>query len=110
MGWNDKVENMLGVFTRTGAFGDDTFIFTPAVGDSQTFSGIWSATYLEVDPEQGIQVMTDDPNVGARISDFAVQPKKGDLITYKGNSYKIRAPEPDGEGGITLVLENQIGR
>lgn len=110
MGWNKKVENLLGACTRTGAFGDDTMTHQPAGGTAQTFNGIWSNQYLEADPETGMTIMSDDPNVGARVSDFNFEPVKGDTITYKGQSYTVRSPEKDGEGGITLVLEKVINR
>lgn len=71
------------------------------------FYGIWSDTYLSVDPETGLQVMSSDPNVGVLLADFEPQPKKKDRI-YRGETeYEIRAVEPDGEGGATLVLEKR---
>lgn len=109
MGWQDKVENLLGTVTGSGAFGD-TMTHVPKIGAEQDFKGIWSATYLEVDPAQGVQVMSSDPNVGARLSDFKAEPKKGDKIIYREKQYYIRAIEPDGEGAATFVLEEIIQR
>lgn len=111
MAWEDKVEGLLGACVSPSMFGSSMIHHPAADGaESKTFNGIWSAVYLDIEPDSGIQVLADDPNVGARLSDFDVDPKKGDEIEYKGDRYTIRAPEPDGEGGIVLVLEKAIGK
>ena len=77
----------------------------PVVGDDQEFKGIWSDVYLSVEPESGLQVMSSDPNIGARLKDFVVAPKRLDVFIKDGVEYRARALEPDGEAGIVIVLE-----
>lgn len=104
MSWSDKVNNVLGACTSGGAFGEFV-IHTPTVGAAQSIRGIWSDVYLTVEPDTGIQIMSGEPNIGARLLDFETAPKKDDIIIRRGVNYRIRVPEPDGEGGVTLVLE-----
>lgn len=100
--WEDRVHNLLGHCTAT--FGGDC-IHAPENFPRQTFEGIWSEVYITADVDTGLQISTADPNIGVRLSDFNRQPKNGDTIIRKGIYYQIRALEPDGEGGATLVLE-----
>jgi len=104
MGWEDKVQNLLGHCTSYTTFGGD-FTHLPEDWPEQTLKGVWSDTYLMVDPETNMQIMTSDPNIGVRMSDFLHAPRKNDLLRRKGVDYRIRAIEPDGQGGSTLVLE-----
>ena len=107
MSWADKVNNVLGICTSAGAFGQD-LTHTTQGGASQVFKGIWSDVYLTVEPETGIQIMSSEPNIGARLKDFTNPPAKHDSF-YKGEvEYRARAIEPDGEGGITIVLEKVV--
>lgn len=107
MAWEDRVQNLLG--HCTSVFGRDDITHEPQDYPAQDIRAIWSDTYLSVDPETGVEVMSSDPNIGVRLSDFLRPPKKNDVIK-KGPAgarveYRIRAVEPDGEGGATLVLE-----
>lgn len=107
MSWDSKVSNLLSRCRSESAFGSQ-MVHNPQIGSSQTFLGIWSDTYLEIDPDQGFQVMSDNPSIGVKLDDFDTNPKKGDTITRNSVIYIIRAVEPDGEGGATLVLEKQV--
>lgn len=107
MSWESKVESLLGHCTSEAVFGGE-FTHIPRVGPAQAFKGVWSESYLAVDPENGIQVMSSDPNVGVRLSDFRTKPGKGDAIIRKGIRYFIRELQPDGEGGSTLILEKEV--
>lgn len=106
MSWDSKVQNLLGHCTAESAFGG-TVTHLPRVGQAQDFRGIWSETYLAVNPEDGVSVMSSDPNVGVRLSDLKTQPSKEDIIVRRGVRYIVRAIEPDGEGGATLILEKE---
>lgn len=107
MSWESKVEKLLGHCTSDAAFGVSV-IHTPDGGSPQALNGIWSDVYISVDPTDGAQIMSSDPNIGFRLSDFDVAPKKGDTIQKSGVNYIVRAVEPDGEGGTTLVLEREV--
>lgn len=100
--WEDRVHNLLGHCTAT--FGGDC-VHAPENFPRQNFEGIWSDVYITADPDTGLMVSTSEPNIGVRLADFNRPPKKGDKIIRKNIHYFIRALEPDGEGGATLVLE-----
>lgn len=102
MAWEDRVQNLLGHCTAT--FGGDC-VHAPENFPRQVFQGIWSDVYITADPETGMMVSTSDQNIGVRLSDFDRAPKKNDLIIRRSVEYRIRALEPDGEGGATFVLE-----
>jgi len=108
MSWGDKVNNVLGICTSSGAFGQN-LTHSPKCGAAdQIFKGIWADTYLAVEPETGIQIMSSEPNIGARLIDFLTPPVKHDIF-YKGAvEYRARALEPDGEGGVTILLEKVV--
>ena len=106
MGWESKVNRLLGHAT-SGPFFGQPFTHRPASGPDQAFAGVWSDAYMTADPDTGVQVMSSEPNVGVRLADFAVAPVKNAIIIKNatGVQYRIRAVEPDGEGGALLVLE-----
>lgn len=104
MAWDSKVHNLLGACTSSSAFGEE-ITHLPKVGAPQTLQGIWSDVYASADPETGLSVMSSEPNVGVRLVDFIRKPEQGDIIVRRGERYSIRVPQPDGEGGATLVLE-----
>lgn len=104
MSWNSRIQSLLGACTSPAAFGED-LIHSPQSGPEQTLKGIWSDTYISIEPESGIQIMGSDPNAGFRLTDFTTPPRKNDTITRGSVDYTVRAVEPDGEGGTTLVLE-----
>lgn len=106
MGWESKVNNLLGHCTSEAAFGT-MMRHIPRVGAAQDLRGIWSDVYATTDPENGVAVMSSEPNVGFRIADLKTYPRKDDEI-YRVSSktrYIVREVSPDGEGGVTLVLE-----
>jgi DNA gyrase inhibitor GyrI len=104
MGLESKVQNLLG-HAKSAAFFGGEYTLIPEMGEEQAFTGIWSDIYITADPDTGVQVMSSEPNVGVRLSDFIILPAKNALIKKGEVRYKIRAVEADGEGGATLVLE-----
>lgn len=111
MSWDSKVQNLLGHCTSPAAFGSE-IKHIPKIGQAQAFNMIWSDVYLAVNPQDGVMVQSSDPNVGARLTDFKTAPQKGDKIVRRKDNedlyYIVRAVEPDGEGGVTLVLEKEV--
>jgi len=104
MSWDKMANNLMGACTDAFKT-DDSIIHRPECGEDQVIKGIWSDVYLSVEPESGIQVMSSDPNIGARLSDFDVKPRRGDMFIKAGIKYRARAPEEDGEAGVVIVLE-----
>ena len=106
MSWDSKVHNLFGHCTSEAAFGG-VVTHLPKIGPAQNLNLIWSDAYMAVNPEDGVSVMSSDPNVGGRLADLKTRPGKGDIIVRRTVRYIVRASEPDGEGGIVLVLEKE---
>lgn len=105
MGWENKVNNLLDRCVSPAAFGISvTHIHN--VGGSQVLNGVWSDIYATTDPE-GLSIMSSDPNIGFKVADLDNYPTKSSIIVKSGKRYLVRAIEPDGEGGVTLVLEEE---
>lgn len=88
--------------------------FQPVGGGSFTLSGIFSDRYEGPDPDTGLIIIAEKPNLGIRIADWPVLPQDGDRIIFEGTLYRTRAPHVDGEGGATIILDkiktpNDIG-
>lgn len=106
MGWEDKVNRILGHCTRGTAFGVPV-IHAPINGNQQSLMGVWSNEYQVIDENQSIPVMSSNPTIGFRTIDFNNYPKIKDYIIKGDITYFVRSIEPDGEGGITLILEKK---
>lgn len=106
MSWKDKTELLMGHCSSESGFGE-ILTFSPKVGESQTFMGIWSDVFTSVDPDQGIEVMSHDPNIGVRQSDFNQIPIRGDIFFRGLDRYEAREIQPDGESGIIIILEKK---
>ena len=109
MSWKSKRELIMGHCTSPAIFGE-SMVHIPEGGVAQTFNGIWSEVHLDIESATDMTILSDDPTVGAKISDFDVYPRKGDKIVFEDKTYTIRAPEKDGESGIVLILEREIVR
>lgn len=72
-------------------------IYQPALGQPVAVTGIFDESYLLTDQlEQALFL---------RLEDLPVHPDDDDpLITIAGRQFKIRLRQPDGLGGIRLVL------
>lgn len=72
-----------------------------AVYSAATIKGIFDHAYI--DP---LDIMSEAPAFTCRSSDVSGV-AKNDAITVGGVSYKVKTPQPDGTGLITLILEKQ---
>lgn len=61
--------------------------------------------YIGADPETGGPVSTVQPVAGVNALDLPIKPKNGDLVTARGNTYRVRDARPDGHTGFTLFLQ-----
>lgn len=107
--WNNKVSRLLG-HAFSGPFFGEEFRIEPRDTQAHGFAGAWSDTYVTADPDTGMEIMSSQPNIGVRLSDFRHPPRLRDTVyrfwgTRAATPYLVRAIEPDGEGGAVLVLE-----
>jgi hypothetical protein len=80
--------------------------YTPTVGDAETVRGIFDATYTKVDAgEAGVSLT--GPAVFLRIGDLPSDPVTDitATVTVGSQEYKVREAEPDGTGGVLLLLQ-----
>jgi hypothetical protein len=91
----------LGVCMRT--FGEDV-TYTPQGGAPVTVAGVFRDEWVEIDPETRAKISTQVPNLGIRLSDFAVKPKQRDTLVRSGTTYAVNDVREDGEGSATLFL------
>lgn len=101
MAWADAVNRILS--SSLSVFGE-AVTYLPVTGGSRAMRGIYNELYVEVDPETGAMVSSQQPNLGVRLSDFPVRPKPGDRFTVRNVTYKLRDCQEDGEGGAKLIL------
>ena len=84
-------------------------IYTPAVGDPVTVSGIFDAAYVRVDlGEPGVS--SSGPAVFLTLDDLPSDPKADTAatVTVGGVAYLPHTVEPDGIGGVLLHLHEVV--
>jgi hypothetical protein len=101
MSWLDLTDGVMRVATNT--FGE-TVVFTPSGGLASNKLGIFRDQFLEIDSQTGYQVLTDQPNLSIRNSDFATLPVQGDNFTIRNVNYTVHTLHRDGEAGSTILL------
>lgn len=106
MSWKTKTDLLMRHCTSSVAFGEP-LTFAPVIGVAQVINGIWSDTYLSVNPSDGIEVMSNDPNLGAKISDFLQIPVRKDIFFRGTARYEVREVQPDGESGVIIILDER---
>jgi len=100
MAWTDLANGVISSGLKT--FGEEV-TYTPFAGSPFTIKGIYNEKYLEIDAN-GLQILTDTPNLGVRNSDFEVQPKQNDKVTIRGQDYRVNEAQKDGEASTVLLL------
>jgi len=76
---------------------------------------VFDTSHIQVDPETGAPVSSNNPVLGVRMSDLQSPPIPGsDIIRVSGlppaiawanATYKINDAQPDGVAGATLILK-----
>lgn len=72
-------------------------IYQPSIGQPVTVEGMFDESYILTDENESALFL--------RIEDLPVHPDDDDpLLTIDGRQFKIRLRQPDGLGGIRLVI------
>lgn len=90
----------------TGEF-SESFSISGTEGTSPSpVSGIWDETYQTVDPNTGAAVMSTKPRLTVFVADVPFEIKQGHIVTRAktGKEYRVKTPETDGEGSVTLYF------
>lgn len=80
--------------------------YTPGVGEAVMVRGVFDALYMKVDAGN-TGVSSSGPAVFLALSDLPSDPCD-DLdarVTVAGTEYKVREAQPDGVGGVHLLLQ-----
>lgn len=104
MTWQAAVNRILDASNRV--FGESV-IYTPDGGQPFSITGIFDVAHIEVDPDTGAAVTSAEPVLGLKRDDLAAEPKPRDSVTVRGIQYRIVDKQPDGQGGINLILKRK---
>lgn len=102
MAFKDSVENILNAAMRV--FGE-TLTYLPFDEDPYEFTGVFSRVFVPVSVGEGSVIDTDSPTVGTKVSALNRAPSKKDQVQKGTQLFNIISNQPDGEGGITLILQ-----
>lgn len=88
------------------AFGEGTeqVTFTPAGGSPSSVDGIWEAESIDVDPETGARVISNNPQISFKVAALPSAPKNNDRVIVRGITYRVKEPIFDGQGTVTCRL------
>lgn len=101
MDWPGLVAQMDGSLVDT--FGEPT-TYTQATGQASPVSGIFDAAYVRADAGRA-GVGTASPAVFYRLADVPIDPAEDEpVITIRGLTYEVAEVQPDGHGGVRLLL------
>jgi len=103
MDWLDRVQAMWGAFERPSAFGTQV-VYQHATLGTLIINGIFNEIHNEIDPDTGVPVATQTPNLGVNLDDFSVPPTTKDTLVVHGRNYRVRRIDEDGEHLAELML------
>ncbi len=96
-----------GVLSTCLATFGEAVVYTPAVGAAINLRAVFDEDYIAVDPNTGAAVSSATPTLGIRLADLPAAPKKGDVATLRGRTFKVVDWQPDSEGSGLAVLHEQ---
>ncbi|WP_250865663.1 hypothetical protein [Caballeronia sp. INSB1] len=104
MDWDDIVDGKI-LGPLMAQFGT-AITYMPAEGGSFQITGAYDKAFFGVDPVTGSTVVTQQPTVGIRVSQFPVGPQQYDtlMINKTGEQWQVREVHLDGHGGGRLML------
>lgn len=106
MGWLDDADGVIAEAME--AFGEPVSFEPPVVVDPASPSGgrgKFDAAHEAVDIGGEAAVSSSAPVLTVRIADFIMAPTDGTRLTVRGERYEVLDPQPDGQGGLKLVLK-----
>jgi hypothetical protein len=111
-GWNDYADACRDPGLEV--FDDGTRTYTPpGSSTAYTVRMVYDAEFVVIEraSEGGVDFETTKPVVHLKLSEFVaktgVQPAQGGTIYVGSLWYEVRSVQPDGSGGVTLILEQR---
>ena len=101
MSWLTIPELILG--NCLNVFGE-AVVYTPSGLSSVSITGIFDNLYEVIDPNTGAIITATQPILGLRNSDLAQLPRQDDTLNVRGQDYRVKEVQVDGQGGSKLFL------
>ena|SRR5579872_1595577 len=81
-------------------------VCTPATGLEYSLDGIFDDAYRAEDENSALSVVSVQPRLGVRLSDFpaGVKPEQKDIWCIRGKRYVVREVRVDGKGEAGLLF------
>lgn len=98
--WDTITDGVMRAATQV--FGE-TVTYTPSGGSPVSKQGIFRSQYETVDAE-GFRILTEQPNLDIRNSDFSPLPAQNDIFTIREIDYQVQTVHNDGDAGSTILL------
>lgn len=98
--WHNQMEALIDS-CRTNLGGVEVSYTQPAASPF-TVTGIFESERRQEDASPGTF-----PILFVKLSDFAIPPAAGDVVTFESGSFVVIDPQNDGQGGVILVLQKR---
>lgn len=102
--WEVMVDQAIGDCLSAFGEGDDAVTYTHVGGNAYTLNGIFEAESVEVDPDTGVSVISNNPQISFALSAMRAEPDINDVVVIRGVTYRVKEPQFDGQGTVTLRL------
>lgn len=103
--WEEMVDQAMDDCIAVFGEGADQVTYTHAGSlTSYTLDGIFEAESVEADPDTGVAVISNSPQISFKLSDMEADPDMNDTIVIRGVTYRVKEPQFDGQGTVTLRL------
>lgn len=108
MSWLEEADGLIDEAME--AFGEPAAFEAPVVvkpGTPFGGRGKFDEAHDAVEIGGEAPVSSSAPVLTVRLADFAVVPVQGNRLTVRGKRFEIWDPQPDGQGGLRLVLKSK---
>lgn len=106
MSWLDEADALIAEAMES--FGEAVAFEAPVMVDPATpfgGRGKFDAAHEAVDVGGEAGVSSTTPVLTVRLADFVTAPRDGSRLTVRGERYEVYDPQPDGQGGVKLLLK-----
>ena len=83
--------------------------YTPPGGEPIAVRGVFDEAHEIIKTAgDGSEYSTTAPVLGIRLLDWATAPVQGGTLSIDGTIYRVFDLQPDGEGGVDVILKKQV--
>lgn len=102
--WNDSVRELTSAGLLT-VWGEPVVYIPASTGTPVSIQGVFDSVPATVTSSTGAEMQVSQPTLDVRISDLPAQPRRDDGLTVRGQSWRVSAVAPDGQGWASLTLQ-----